>query len=47
MLKNSDSQSIHNIAVEKKQSTRLKTDFTGFLDKTTCDADSIETKEKV
>jgi hypothetical protein len=47
MLKNSDSHNIQSIAVEKKHKTKLRTDFTGFLDKMTCDADSIDIREKV
>jgi hypothetical protein len=47
MLKNSDSHNIHNIAVEKKHNTKLKTDFTGFLAKLLAIADRIEIKENV
>lgn len=47
MLRNSVSHSIHNTAVEKKHKTKLSTDFTGFLDKITCDAESIDIKEKI
>jgi hypothetical protein len=47
MLRNSDSHNIHNTAVEKKHNTKLKTDLTGFLDKITCNADTVDIKEKV